>query len=269
MGLLAGVVFILVKSKISSMYTTCPKCQHARQATDDTVADICSGCGLVFSKWLKYLALDAQLGDSLKTEPQGQSVKRGLARFFAPSRPDIPKEEFFLYLFIWVIFFAWGLDFIMMDFQTNKIIQSWFHIVDLVFHEAGHVLFIPFGRTMTIFGGSLFQVLVPLFLVFAFLIRNRDGFGASIGLWWTGQSMMDLAPYIADARALQLPLLGGGTGADGAMRHDWANLLRPRGWLEYDIQIATWVDAIGSGILLIALAWGAYMLRVYYKEMVD
>ena len=53
------------------------------------------------------------------------------------------------------------------------------------------------------------------------------------------------------------------------MRHDWANLLRPRGWLEYDIQIATWVDAIGSGILLIALAWGAYMLRVYYKEMVD
>jgi len=81
--------------------------------------------------------------------------------------------------------------------------------------------------------------------------------------------MMDLAPYIADARALVLPLLGGATGADRASRHDWANLLGPRGWLEYDILIATGADLIGSGILLIALAWGAYVLSMYYKEMVD
>jgi hypothetical protein len=52
------------------------------------------------------------------------------------------------------------------------------------------------------------------------------------------------------------------------MRYDWAYLLGPRGWLEYDLQIATWVDAIGSSILLIALAWGTYTLRVYYKERV-
>jgi hypothetical protein len=77
---------------------------------------------------------------------------------------------------------------------------------------------------------------------------------------------MDLAPYIADARALRMPLLGGGTGADRPGSHDWANLLRPRGWLTYDIQIANWTDIIGSGILLIALLWGAVMLYLYYRS---
>ncbi|MFK7864605.1 MAG: hypothetical protein AB8B95_10315 [Pseudohongiellaceae bacterium] len=188
---------------------------------------------------------------------------------FLVQKADLTRGEFFLYVGIWVVFLAWGIDFILMDFRTNEIGHSWFHTVDLVFHEAGHVLFIPFGRTMTIFGGSLFQVLVPFGLMCAFLIYNRDGFAASIGLWWVGQSTMDLAPYIADARALQLPLLGGGTGADGPMRHDWANLLRPRGLLEYDTQIAAWVDFIGSGIILLALLWGAAMLRKTYQAMVD
>ena len=153
----------------------------------------------------------------------------------------------------------------MMDFRSNEIGQSWFHNVNLVFHEAGHVIFTLLGRTMAILGGSLFQVLVPLALMFACLVVNKDSFGASIGLWWVGQSLMDIAPYIADARALRLPLLGGGTGADRPGTHDWANLLRPRGWLEYDIQIAAAVDFIGSGILLLALLWGGYMLYLSKK----
>jgi len=251
------------------MYTTCPKCQHVRQAADEKAEDICPSCGLVFSKWLKSLASGTEFEDSVRIDQQQQTLKLGLFQFFCPARSDIAKGDFFLYLAIWVIFFAWGIDFIIMDFQTNEIGLSWFRNIDLVFHEAGHLLFIPFGRAMTIFGGSLLQVLVPFFLVFAFLIRNRDGFAASIGLWWAGQGMLDLAPYIADARALVLPLLGGATGADGASRHDWANLLGPRGWLEYDILIAAGVDLIGSGTILTALAWRAYMLSMYYKEMVD
>ena len=55
---------------------------------------------------------------------------------------------------------------------------------------------------------------LPLVAGVALLRTNRDAFGASLALWWFGQSMMDCAPYIGDARALQLPLLGGGTGAD-------------------------------------------------------
>ena len=99
---------------------------------------------------------------------------------------------------------------------------------------------------MMFLGGSLFQVMLPFMLAGAFLIINKDGFAASVCLWWTGQSLMDLAPYIGDARALRLPLLGGGTGADVPGMHDWANILRRLGWLDYDQQIASGVNLVGS-----------------------
>src|SRR6185369_9061854 len=81
------------------------------------------------------------------------------------------------------------------------------HLPNLVFHEAGHVIFGFFGRFLTVLGGSLFQVLLPLGLAFAFL-RQNDPFGAAVCTWWAGQNVLDVAPYIADARALQLVLLG-------------------------------------------------------------
>ena len=251
------------------MYKTCPKCGYERRPQDAAPETECPACGLVFSKWLKSLVADHELEEAIQAEQAEQTWQRGLKNFFFNPRPGIERGDFFLYLFIYLVFFAWGIDFISMDLSTNAIGQSWFHNVNLVFHEAGHFLFIPFGRTGSILGGSLFQVLLPLILVFSFLIYNRDAFSASICLWWCGQSLMDVAPYIADARALQLPLLGVGAGMDNVGMHDWANLLRPRGWLRYDTTIAYWVDLAGAAILLLALAWGLYMLILYYQELRD
>ena len=42
------------------------------------------------------------------------------------------------------------------------------HLIDgvnLVIHEAGHLIFSPFGEFMTIAGGSLFQVIMPALFV--------------------------------------------------------------------------------------------------------
>lgn len=251
------------------MYKTCPKCHYERQSQDTAAESICPACGLVFSKWLQNLvAEDAWQGGALQAELVHSSWFK-LRRFFLPPRSGMSRAELAGYGFIYVVFFFWGLDFIAMNFESNEIGRSWFHNVDLIFHEAGHVLFIPFGRYVSILGGSLFQIIVPLFLMFAFLIKNKDGFAASICLWWAGQSMMDLAPYIADARALRLPLLGGGTGADSPGFHDWENLLRPLGWLEYDKYIATIFDTVGSGIILISFIWGARMLYMYSKSPID
>jgi len=49
---------------------------------------------------------------------------------------------------------------------------------------------------------------------------------------------MDAAPYINDARAGQLILRGGVTGRDQPGYHDWENILRDLGWLQYDHTIA-------------------------------
>src|SRR5258706_14990973 len=76
------------------------------------------------------------------------------------------------------------------------------NLPNLVFHEAGHILFMPLGPFMTVLGGSLTQVLVPLVCAGAFLWQIRDPFGAAVAIWWAGENLIDVAPYINDARDL-------------------------------------------------------------------
>ena len=85
------------------------------------------------------------------------------------------------------------------------------HMINLVFHEAGHVIFHLLGNFMSILGGSLLQLIVPVIFLFSFLQR-KDAFAASIMLWWLAQSMMDLVAYIDDAQRQEMWLLGGGAG---------------------------------------------------------
>ncbi|MEQ8315422.1 MAG: zinc ribbon domain-containing protein [Gammaproteobacteria bacterium] len=250
------------------MYSTCPKCGHEHSA-DQAGSKSCPACGLVYAKWIKNLASDPQLTVPEIGSDVGPSLAGRLGRFFLQGKPGTNRFELAGYGLIWIVLAIWGWQFIAMDYRSAEIMNSFLHNVDLIFHEAGHVIFSPFGRYMMYLGGSLFQVLLPLILMGAFLVVNRDAFAASVCLWWAGQSLMDLAPYIADARVLRLPLLGGGTGADSPGRHDWANLLRPIGMLQQDTRIAETVDTIGSGLILLALVWGAYMLRVYYKSVME
>ena len=106
---------------------------------------------------------------------------------------------------------------------SSDAMDSFLHLPDLMFHEAGHVIFSLFGRFMTVLGGSLMQCLVPVIAAIAF-VRQEEPFSAAICAWWGGQNLIDLAPYIADARALQLVLLGGHTGAE-VEGHDWEFIL--------------------------------------------
>ncbi|UUZ56986.1 hypothetical protein LP419_19980 [Massilia sp. H-1] len=84
----------------------------------------------------------------------------------------------------WCAFALWALWFTLHGVDWEVIGGSFLHSIILPFHEFGHVLFMPFGRFMAILGGSLFQVLMPLGLMLAFLFKQRDTFGASAMLWW-------------------------------------------------------------------------------------
>ena len=136
--------------------------------------------------------------------------------------------------------------------------DSMLHLPNLIFHEAGHIVLGVFGRFIGALGGSLFQVAVPLVIAAAFL-RQRDPFGASVGAWWAGQNLLDLAPYIADARSLQLILLGGRTGAE-VEGHDWEYILGELGWLHLDRTLGVAAHRVGLLIMCGALAWGAMAL---------
>lgn len=134
---------------------------------------------------------------------------------------------------------------------SDDAMQSFLHLPNLVFHEAGHLIFIPFGRFMSVLGGSLMQVLIPVIAAVAF-IRQEQPFGAAICAWWAGQNLIDLAPYIADARALQLVLLGGRTGAE-VEGHDWEFILARLRLTHLDQAIGRAAHAMGLLVMVASL----------------
>jgi hypothetical protein len=125
----------------------------------------------------------------------------------------------------------------------------------LIFHEAGHVLFMPFGEFMMMLGGSLFQLMVPAFFV-GYFARRRDWYSAAVAGMYLAASLAGVAIYIADARAGQLPLLGG-----ERSNHDWTFLLIELEMLDQDTTIGWYVMRVGWLVFWGCLAGGVLSLR--------
>jgi hypothetical protein len=124
--------------------------------------------------------------------------------------------------------------------------------VNLAFHEAGHLVFTPLGSTMHFLGGTLGQLIVPVGLVFYFVLKQKS-LGAAFCSWWTGESLVNVARYMADARELELPLVGGG-------EHDWNELFFRFGLLgQGPVEaISTWTHRLGVLLMLAGVAWCGY-----------
>lgn len=128
----------------------------------------------------------------------------------------------------------------------------------LITHEAGHTFFSIFGiRTVTILGGSLFEVLLPL-MIFGYTWLNQMRTGMQFSLYLVGFAFMDVAFYAADGGARQLPLIGGLP----KEAHDWHNLLTRWGLLENDAAIGTMLVIIGGicylAVLILPLIYHKY-----------
>jgi hypothetical protein len=142
--------------------------------------------------------------------------------------------------------------------------SSLIHLPMVPIHEFGHVLFRPLGEFMTLLGGSLFQVLLPLIFGGIFVVKNRDPFAASVMLWWAGVAVMDVAPYVYDAFKPVHVLLTGRTGDNGA--HDFIDVLGDLGLLHKAQPIGRGVHALGFLMMLAALAWGAWIAWQQYRR---
>ena len=122
--------------------------------------------------------------------------------------------------------------------------------VNLAFHEAGHLFMSPFGQTLYVLGGTLLQVAVPAVLSGYFLVKQRSPFGAALCAWWLGENFLNVSVYMADARAMQLPLVGGG-------EHDWTQLFYQFGLLgeESVSRVSGATHHLGVLVMLAAVAW--------------
>ena len=237
------------------MYKNCPKCraESAGQAA-------CPACGLIFAKYLKakFAAPETRARQPVEAADEDSAWSRAKAlAFYVPE--EVPTALIYGRAVLLVLAMAYGLHLVRMDIPDWEISTSFVHLVLLPFHEFGHILFMPFGEFMTLLGGSIFQVLLPLLLGVYFVVKNRDPFAGALMLWWAAAGILDTAPYIYDAWEPRHVLLTGRTGDTGA--HDFIDTLGDLGLLHKAQALGRATHAFGALVMLAALGWGAWLLR--------
>ena len=227
-------------------FDICPKCKEAISKP----ATSCPHCGVIFAK----LAMaEIRRKQVLQTEPG--FIRQLLFHVKTGENSMILGSK----MLLGALLTGYGIKLIFTPILSFPDTSWLLHSVNLVFHEAGHVLFSPFGQFLKVLGGTLGQLIVPAIVIGAFL-RQRDCFGAAVGTWWLGENLLDIAPYINDARAGQLMLLGGVTGSEVEDYHDWEVLLGKLGMMQYDHTLARTSFGIGSLLMLAAMLWGGWLL---------
>jgi hypothetical protein len=127
---------------------------------------------------------------------------------------------------------------------------------NLAIHEVGHPLFgifgseSGFGYTLMILGGTLFELLVPLGCAIYFFLR-RESAGVAFSAFWFFENFLYIGTYMADARALALPLVGSGD-------HDWQILFTQWNLLPHDQQIGHATRTLGWFGMLASISWFAF-----------
>lgn|GEM_PF-1826818 len=180
--------------------------------------------------------------------------------------PADPVERYVPLLFrvgvyaLLIVFFFQALD----AFYEYRPGMRWGNLLFIVrtftflpLHEGGHVLFILFGRTLYVLGGSFWQITFPLLW---FIIAFRQGSQVyPFPLFWAGENMMDVSLYVRDAPGRMLPLLGGDKSG-----HDWHYLLSQWSLMDSSGTIAdvmyyggaiVCAGAIVTGLVLAVLAF--------------
>ncbi len=128
-------------------------------------------------------------------------------------------------------------------------------MINLYVHEAGHFFCSPFGQFIHVLGGSLFQILLPLAL--AVVTFRQTPQHVAYPLFWIGESMVNVSPYIQDAPVMKLPLIARG------LMHDWNYLLR--GHLDWAGPLGEVVFLLGILLCVTAIGCGAYFAFRSYR----
>ena len=153
-----------------------------------------------------------------------------------------------LELIAWLIFYVGFLGYAFSAHGAALFIDC----ANLVVHEGGHNLFGWFGPTLGLWGGTLLQWLVPFLLAAYFYTQRQTGSFAFCAFFFF-ENWLYTATYMADARAMLLPLVT--TGDPDNVGHDWHTIFSSMGVLQYDTTIAGIVRFLGWCGMLGVVGW--------------
>ena len=233
-------------------------------------ASTCVRCGIVFEKYYKYHPRPGDVPAPALPVPRprhSSPPREGLWELILPSDP---KGD-------WVTLGAqspgaagpvlWGFNLMAASVASGAAGQSFLHNANLPFHEAGHILFRPFGPYMASLGGTLGQLLMPAICTGVLLVQTRDPFGAVGGALVVRSELPRHRPLHQRCRC-RGPAPG--WAATSATRPPTASTTgitssTEIGLLHLDRSLARGSHFVGSLIMLLALAWGATVLWGQYR----
>lgn len=239
-------------------YARCPKCGHRPLPDDQSLPAACPACGVILAKVAMATARP-------RRPPAAVAAGPGLAALLLHVPERVDALRWGLRAVLLAAFAVWGWVLIARDYRVGEIGSSFLHGPLLLFHEAGHVIFRIFGEWLGVLGGTLAQLLLPAVIMAAFLWKNRDPFGAALGLWLLGVSLLDVAPYMYDALQPQLTLLNGSVGEEGG--HDWIVLFESMGLRPRAQFIGAATHKLGALVVWLALGWAAWLLVLQRRRI--
>ena len=133
------------------------------------------------------------------------------------------------------------------SFSSPGFVLGILDAANFIFHEAGHVLLAFLGEFLGVLGGSLTQVAIPVMCAGYFVWHHQPA-AFAVALFWTGESITNVAIYIADARVMALPLHGG-----ESVIHDWNYLLGRLNLVNHAESLGRIAFAVGVIVILSAL----------------
>jgi hypothetical protein len=152
-----------------------------------------------------------------------------------------------LVFYVWFLIYAIGKPYLFID------------SVNLVVHEAGHPLFGYLGPGPGVWGGTILQWAVP-FMLATWFYRERQVPGFVFCLFFFFENWLHTATYMADARAMELPLVT--IGDPEFAKHDWNVIFGSLGVLDYDTRIAGTIRFFGWTGMIGTTTWLAARLRI-------
>ena len=228
------------------MEKLCIKCGYQRKPSDTAPEGECPHCGAIYAK--VEAALRGELPQPIRETEEYQGFWHSLGE-------DIEnwcQGRIWYGRALLLLWFAW----IGIEHLRDPLYTSLFGGLNLGIHEAGHLVFRFDGEFLMVAGGTILQLAAPLVAAIMFL-RQPDYFALSACGAWLSTNLYNVATYMADARAMELPLvsLGGGDAI-----HDWHYMLSHLSLLSWDARFASFTRFLAFLAMWGSIAFGAWML---------